>query len=121
MTEATRDTSPDRGFTGPLEPVDECTWRIPKASKPGMLVDGLIFADERLIPQLRSDRAAEQVAKDKASIKGIILASAKSRAQTRSLRSPSGVRTVASYMGILISALFLHMYSRTPGLIQRPI
>ncbi|NBV45937.1 MAG: hypothetical protein EBR86_09960 [Planctomycetia bacterium] len=27
-----------------------------------MLVDGLIFADERLIPQLRSDRAPEQVA-----------------------------------------------------------
>jgi tRNA-splicing ligase RtcB (3'-phosphate/5'-hydroxy nucleic acid ligase) len=52
----------DRSFTGPLEPVDDCTWRIPKSYKPGMLVDGLIFADERLIPLLRSDRAPEQVA-----------------------------------------------------------
>ena len=62
MVDTTRDTPLNRGFAGPLEPVDECTWRIPKAYKPGMLVDGLIFADERLIPQLRSDRAPEQVA-----------------------------------------------------------
>ncbi len=54
--------SADRGFDGPLERVDECTWRIPKSFRPGMLVDGLIFTDERLIPQLRGDRAPEQVA-----------------------------------------------------------
>ena len=47
----------ERSFTGPLERVDDCTWRIPRSYKPGMLVDGLIFADERLIPMLRSDRA----------------------------------------------------------------
>ena len=57
----TGDTT-DRSYTGPLERVDDCTWRIPRSSKPGMLVDGLIFADERLVPLLRSDRAAEQVA-----------------------------------------------------------
>jgi len=58
------DTSPagDRSFTGPLERVDDCCYRIPKSYKPGMLVDGLIFADERLIAHLRSDRAPEQVA-----------------------------------------------------------
>ena len=55
-------TTSDRTFTGPLERVDECCYRIPKSYKPGMLVDGLIFADERMIPQLRSDRAPEQVA-----------------------------------------------------------
>ena len=65
------DTSPDapsgkppraeRGFDGPLERVDECCYRIPKSYRQGMLVDGLIFADERLIGQLRSDRAPEQV------------------------------------------------------------
>jgi len=48
--------------TVPLERVDDCTWRIPKSSRPGMLVDGLIFADDRLIDLVRSDRAAEQVA-----------------------------------------------------------
>jgi len=54
--------SAERAFTGPLERVDDVTWRIPKSYKPGMLVDGLIYADERLIPLLRSDRAPEQVA-----------------------------------------------------------
>jgi hypothetical protein len=55
-------TTSDRTFTGPLDRVDECCYRIPKSYKPGMLVDGLIFADERLLSQLRSDRAPEQVA-----------------------------------------------------------
>ncbi|NQW47887.1 MAG: RtcB family protein [Planctomycetes bacterium] len=39
-----------------------------------MLVDGLIFADERMIPQLRSDRAPEQVA-NVACLPGIQMAS----------------------------------------------
>ena len=52
----------DRSFHGPLEPVDECTYRIPKTYKPGMLVDGLIFADQRLLPMLTHDQAPEQVA-----------------------------------------------------------
>ena len=52
----------DRGYTGPLERVDDCTWRIPRTYKPGMLADGLIFTDERMLPQLVSDRAPEQVA-----------------------------------------------------------
>ena len=49
-------------FTGPLEQVDDCCWRIPKSYKPGMRVDGLIFADEQLIEQIRKDQAPEQVA-----------------------------------------------------------
>jgi tRNA-splicing ligase RtcB len=49
-------------FHGPLERVDECCWRIPKSYKPGMRVDGLIFADEHLLTQIRQDQAPEQVA-----------------------------------------------------------
>src|SRR5918911_1795043 len=49
-------------YAGPLEPVDECCYRIPKGYKPGMRVDGLIFADERLIEQVRKDQAPDQVA-----------------------------------------------------------
>jgi tRNA-splicing ligase RtcB len=45
-----------------LERVDECSWRIPRGSRPGMRVDGLIFADDTLIEQVRSDPAPEQVA-----------------------------------------------------------
>ena len=49
-------------FAGPLERVNECLWRIPKSYKPGMLVDGLIYADDALIQLIRQDQAAEQVA-----------------------------------------------------------
>jgi tRNA-splicing ligase RtcB len=51
-----------KAYEGPLERVGKCRWRIPKSYKPGMRVDGLIFADERLIEDIRSDNAAEQVA-----------------------------------------------------------
>jgi tRNA-splicing ligase RtcB len=49
-------------FGGPLERVDATCWRIPKSYKEGMRVDGLIFADEKLIPQIKQDQAPEQVA-----------------------------------------------------------
>src|SRR3954463_2944034 len=49
-------------FHGPLEKVDECCFRIPKSYRPGMRVDGLIFANERLMDQLRKDQAPDQVA-----------------------------------------------------------
>src|SRR5947209_10179192 len=49
-------------YTGPLEQVDSCCYRIPKAYRPDMRVDGLIFANERLIEQIRKDQAPDQVA-----------------------------------------------------------
>jgi tRNA-splicing ligase RtcB len=49
-------------FRGPLEQVDACCWRIPKSYKQGMRVDGLIFTNERLLPQLLADQAPDQVA-----------------------------------------------------------
>jgi tRNA-splicing ligase RtcB (3'-phosphate/5'-hydroxy nucleic acid ligase) len=49
-------------YHGPLEQVDECCWRIPKSYRPGMRVDGLIYADERLLQQIKNDQAPEQVA-----------------------------------------------------------
>ena len=50
------------GYTGPLEQIDQCCWRIPKSYKIGMQVEGRIFADHRLIEQIRTDQAPEQVA-----------------------------------------------------------
>ena len=50
-----------QGWDGPLEPAGECRWRIPKGTRPGMQVDGIIFADDRLLGLLREGRAAEQV------------------------------------------------------------
>ena len=49
-------------YHGPLEQVDECCWRIPRSYRSGMRVDGLIFADEHLLQQIRNDQAPEQVA-----------------------------------------------------------
>jgi tRNA-splicing ligase RtcB len=57
---STRSTTPS--YRGPLERIDAYSYRIPRSYKPGMLVDGLIFADERLLPLLYADQAAEQVA-----------------------------------------------------------
>ncbi|NIP85476.1 MAG: RNA-splicing ligase RtcB [Planctomycetales bacterium] len=51
-----------QAYTGPLEQVSDFCWRIPQSYKPGMRVDGLIYADARLIDQIRSDQAPEQVA-----------------------------------------------------------
>jgi tRNA-splicing ligase RtcB len=49
-------------YHGPLEQVDPCCWRIPKSYKPGMRVDGLIFASDKLVKHLVKDQAPEQVA-----------------------------------------------------------
>ncbi|OYT71043.1 MAG: RNA-splicing ligase RtcB [Armatimonadetes bacterium JP3_11] len=49
-------------WKGPLEQIDDHRWRIPKSYKPGMRVDGLIFASEAMIEQIKQDQAPEQVA-----------------------------------------------------------
>lgn len=61
-------------WSGPLERIDACRWRIPRSYNPAMRVDGEIFADETLIEQIRGDQAAEQVA-NVASLPGIQVAS----------------------------------------------
>ncbi|MGD8451287.1 MAG: RtcB family protein [Phycisphaerae bacterium] len=49
-------------YAGPLEPIDACRWRIPRSYKSEMRTDGVIYADEKLMPSIREDRAPEQVA-----------------------------------------------------------
>src|SRR6185436_1782407 len=53
---------PKDAFYGPLERVTDYCWRIPKSYKPGMRVDGLIYADDQMIELIRKDQAPEQVA-----------------------------------------------------------
>jgi tRNA-splicing ligase RtcB len=48
-------------YTGPLEQVGPCQWKIPKSYREDMRVDGLIFADEALIQQIKKDQGPEQV------------------------------------------------------------
>ena len=61
-------------WNGPLEKIDDYRWRIPKNYKTGMRVDGVIYADEKLMKDIRHDQAAEQVA-NVAFLPGIIRAS----------------------------------------------
>jgi tRNA-splicing ligase RtcB len=63
-----------KSYSGPLEQVDACCWRIPRSYKPGMQVDGLIFANEPLLAAIRKDQAPEQVA-NVACLPGIQVAS----------------------------------------------
>lgn len=61
-------------WQGPLEKIDDFRWRIPKSYKAGMRVDGVIYADELLLRDIRHDKAAEQVA-NVAFLPGIVGAS----------------------------------------------
>ena len=72
-------------YSGPLEQVDACCWRIPKSYKQGMRVDGLIFANDKLIEQVKKDQAPEQVA-NVAMLPGIQYAS-RARSTPRSSKS----------------------------------
>lgn len=45
-----------------LQKIDKYRWRIPKNSMKGMRVDGLIYANEKLLNQAKSDEAIQQVA-----------------------------------------------------------
>src|SRR5262245_61041497 len=61
-------------YHGPLERVNDCCWRIPKGYRADMRVDGLIYANERLLEQIKQDQAPEQVA-NVATLPGIQYAS----------------------------------------------
>lgn len=45
-----------------LQKIDNYRWRIPKNSMKGMRVDGIIYANEKLLNQAKSDEAIQQVA-----------------------------------------------------------
>jgi len=61
-------------WQGPLEKIDDYRWRIPKSYKPGMRVPGIIYAEEKLLKDIRQDKAPEQVA-NVAFLPGIVNAS----------------------------------------------
>ena len=55
-----------------VEQIDEFRWRIPQRGK--MRVDGLVFADERMMAEIRHDMSLEQV-RNVAHLPGIVRAS----------------------------------------------
>ncbi len=52
-----------------LEKIDEQRWKIPQSGK--MLVDGIVYTSERLLPQLQQDATMQQVV-NVAQLPGII-------------------------------------------------
>ncbi len=48
-------------WNGPIEKVDDYRWMIPKSYKAGMRVPGLIYADKKLLEDIREEQALEQV------------------------------------------------------------
>ncbi len=63
-----------QAWKGPLIQIDEYRWRIPKEYKPGMLVDGIIYASKSMLETIVQDQAPEQVA-NVAHLPGIQVAS----------------------------------------------
>ncbi len=58
-------------WTRILKKIDDYRWELPTAYKPGMLVPGLVFADETLLRQIAEEQALEQVA-NVATLPGIV-------------------------------------------------
>ncbi|KJJ83746.1 protein belonging to Uncharacterized protein family UPF0027 [Candidatus Omnitrophus magneticus] len=58
-------------FNGKLEKLDDYRWLIPKSYMEGMRVNGIIYADEKLLPSILKDNAPIQVA-NSAHLQGIV-------------------------------------------------
>ena len=55
-----------------VEPIDDFRWRIPRSG--GMRVDGIVYADARMMAELRDDPSLQQVC-NVAHLPGIVRAS----------------------------------------------
>ncbi|MFC1808309.1 intein-containing RctB family protein [Candidatus Omnitrophota bacterium] len=60
-----------RQYYGPLEKIDDYRWKIPKSYMEDMRVDGVIYASDELIDEIKNDRAPQQVA-NVATLPGIV-------------------------------------------------
>ncbi len=59
------------GWHGDLIKLDDYRYKIPRSYKTGMRTDGIIYASERMISQIKEDQAPEQVA-NVATLPGIV-------------------------------------------------
>ena len=61
-------------WEGVLKRIDAHRWEVPADCKPGMLVPGIVYADDRMIGKIAEDQALEQIA-NVAFLPGIVYAS----------------------------------------------
>lgn len=59
------------GWSGPVQKIDNYRWRIPRSYKAGMRTDGIVYATERMLDQIKKDESLEQVA-NVATLPGIV-------------------------------------------------
>jgi len=59
------------GWSGPIQKIDNYRWRIPRSYKAGMRTDGIVYATERMLDQIKKDESLEQVA-NVATLPGIV-------------------------------------------------
>ncbi|HID06536.1 MAG TPA: RtcB family protein, partial [Armatimonadetes bacterium] len=52
----------DGGFKGPVEKIDDWRWRVPRHYKREMRTDGVLYASEKMLEQIRKDMSLEQLA-----------------------------------------------------------
>jgi tRNA-splicing ligase RtcB (3'-phosphate/5'-hydroxy nucleic acid ligase) len=52
----------EKKWTGEIEKLDDYRWRLPRDESRGMRTDGIVYADETLLKDLREDAALWQVA-----------------------------------------------------------
>ncbi len=55
----------------PVEKIDDYKWRVPKSYMKGMLVDGIVYADDKLMKAIKADMSLQQVA-NAAHLPGIV-------------------------------------------------
>ena len=60
-------------MTIPIERLDDYRWQIPAGTRPGMKVPAIVFADDRLMEQIRDDLSLEQAA-NAATLPGVVRA-----------------------------------------------
>lgn len=58
-------------WAGKMEKIDDYRWRVPRNHKPEMRTDGLLYASEKLLKDIREDQALEQLA-NVATLPGLI-------------------------------------------------
>lgn len=58
-------------WSGPIQKIDNYRWRIPKSYKPTMRTDGIVYATESMLAQIKKDESLEQVA-NVATLPGIV-------------------------------------------------
>ncbi len=58
-------------WSGPIQKIDDYRWRIPKSYKPKMRTDGIVYATESMLAQIKKDESLEQVA-NVATMPGIV-------------------------------------------------